>query len=58
LQLVGFSGHSRGRAAEDDASHLCDHDSDVYGKVMMDGKLEAHTKLLKYDEVGFLWVCG
>jgi hypothetical protein len=28
----------------------------VYGKGMMDSKLEAHTRLLEYPRVGFSWV--
>jgi len=30
----------------------------VYGKAMMDSKLEAHTKLLEYAKVGFCGVAG
>jgi integrase len=30
----------------------------VYGKGMMDSKLEAHTKLLEYARVGFSGVAG
>lgn len=30
----------------------------VYGKAMMDSKLEAHTKLLEYAKVGFCGGCG
>jgi integrase len=30
----------------------------VYGKGMMDSKLEAHTKLLEYARVGFSGVPG
>jgi integrase len=30
----------------------------VYGKAMMDSKLEAHTRLLEYDGVGFSGVPG
>jgi integrase len=29
----------------------------IYGKAMMDSKLEAHTKLLQYAKVGSLWGC-
>jgi integrase len=30
----------------------------VYGKAMMTSKLETHTKLLEYANVGFCWVAG
>ena len=58
-QLARCCWNGGGRSTEDDAARGRGHNDeciwkgDVYGKGMMDSKLEAHTKLLEYARVGF-----